>query len=95
MQYQTVPELPLSPSGHWPKVLYESDLSCCPECGANIHTYRTLCGKHYSSIMNTIGPEKPHIKYFCGGGWRKVYENWEGYCGIRKTKQLELNLEGT
>lgn len=91
--YPSVPEEPLRESGEWPQ-LTPHELDECPECGEGFVTFRTLTDRTFYNGPSQFGtvPPFPHIFYQCGGGWRKVYDHWEGFCGKPKTVQLELQF---
>jgi hypothetical protein len=94
--YQIVPEQPIGSCGRWPDPLETSDLGECPECRADYTTFRALNNDAFDvrsgSFKDDCIPDFPHISYQCGGGWRKVYDHWEGFCGKPKTVQLELQF---
>jgi hypothetical protein len=90
--YRSIPHEPLDKYGHWPLPLALVNAHCC-ECGAEYTTWHTSSGERGSGVVPFSDiPDYPHLAYTCGGGWRQVYDHWEGFCGVPKTRQLEIEF---
>jgi hypothetical protein len=94
--YHSIPNEPLDKYGHWPEAIAHGNTDRCAVCGAQYTTYRTskleVNGSYDMTIPSHRIPPHPHLNYACGGGWRQVYDHWEGFCGVPKTRQLEIEF---
>lgn len=92
--YGSVPTVPND--SYWPRgcVRKGKSIGNCPECEASWVTYRALngCPGNSQGLALMPVPAYPHVFYECGGGWRQVYDHWEGFCGVPKTRQLEIEF---